>query len=325
MSTIAEPARVTRLAPSPTGALHLGNARTFLINWAMARRSEWRVVLRIEDFDTPRVKPETVHGVPQTLQWLGLDWDEGPIVQSERLEPHVAALEQLRSLGVAYLCVLSRTQIEAAASASAPQQGTHEVRYGPELRPESFTLGTPWSEPDTNANWRFAVDAGPVSFIDAFAGEQRVDVAATIGDFLVWTKRGVPAYQLAVVIDDHAQGVTDVVRGDDLVESAARQLLLYRALNLTPEPRYWHLPLVTGTDGLRLAKRHGDTRVDHYRSHGVPAEAIIGLVGRWCGLLDKRETLDLRSFTAGLNLDKIPRTPIQLTQEDDAWLLSTAH
>ena len=244
----------TRLAPSPTGSLHLGNARTFLVNWALARRRGWRILLRIEDLDGPRVKPEAVDGVRRTLEWLGLDWDEGPVVQSDDLEPYREAMRRLAAEGKAFPCALTRGQI--AAAASAPQEGSHELVYPGSLRPRSWERAFT----DAETNWRFLVPDAPVSFDDAFAGPQSFDLSKTIGDFIVWTKRGMPAYQLAVVVDDHRQGITEVVRGDDLLESGARQRALYRALGYAPEPRLWHLPLVVGPDGKRLAKRHGDSR-----------------------------------------------------------------
>src|SRR6185503_5771808 len=133
---------------------------------------------------------------------------------------------------------------------------------------------------------------------DACLGPQEFDVARVVGDFIVWTKRGVPAYQLAVVVDDHRQGVTQVVRGADLLDSAARQLLIYRALGSSPEPAYTHLPLVIGPDGKRLAKRHGDSRLEEYRARGVPAAKVIGLLAFWCGLLPRRAPLSTKDFLA---------------------------
>lgn len=304
----------TRLAPSPTGALHLGNARTFLVNWALARREGWRILLRIEDLDGPRVKPEAAAGIQETLRWLGLDWDEGPIVQSDDLEPYRAAMRRLAESGAAFPCALTRGEIERAAS--APQEGSHDVRYPERLRPESWDRRFE----DASTNWRFWVRGGPVRFEDRFAGSQAIDPAESVGDFVVWTKRGLPAYQLAVVVDDHAQGVTAVVRGDDLLDSAARQLLLYRALGLGPEPGYLHLPLVIGPDGKRLAKRHGDSRIEAYRAAGVSAEAVIGLLGRWCGI--EAERLSAAEFRDALDLAEIPRLPVVFTPEDDARLLA---
>lgn len=264
----------TRLAPSPTGALHLGNARTFVINWLLARALGWRIVLRIEDLDGPRVKPEAADAIMRTLAWLGLDWDSGPFIQSHDLEPCRAAMTTLASRARAYPSDLTRGQIESAAS--APQEGAHEVRFDASLRPALAARA--FDVPETN--WRFATPPGVVAFDDLCSApaRQAIDVAADIGDFVVWTRRAVPAYQLAVVVDDHRQGVTDVVRARDLLPSAARQLLLYRALGLTPEPRYRHLAVVVGHDGRRLAKRHGDTRVDTYRALGVPPQAVLGWI-----------------------------------------------
>lgn len=310
----------TRLAPSPTGALHLGNARTFLVTWALARRRGWRIVLRIEDLDGPRVKPGAVEACIDTLRWLGLDWDEGPIVQSENPEPHVTAMRSLASRGLVYPCELTRTQIEQAASAPhAPDPGSPgaESRFPPELRPAD--LG-PRGFDDPATNWRFIVPAAEVAFHDAFAGPVRQRPAESVGDFVVWTKRGQPAYQLAVVVDDHRQGVTQVVRGDDLLDSAARQLLLMRALRLAPEPAYTHLPLVVGPDGRRLAKRHGDTRLSTYREAGTAPERVLGLLAWWCGVTGAREPISASGFCSAFDLASMPPERVTFTEEDDRWL-----
>lgn len=310
--------RVTRLAPSPTGALHLGNARTFLVNWALARRLGWRIVLRIEDLDGPRIKADAAAGIMDTLGWLGIDWDEGPLVQSADLGPYRAAMATLAGGGWAYACELTRQQIELAAS--APQDGAHDVRFPAELRPAGFRPGEPnpslaaaWaSGGEGGANWRLATPEGAVEFTDEFAGPQRIDPSVSVGDFVIWTKRAAPAYQLAVVVDDARQGVTDVVRGDDLLDSAARQILLYRALGLQERtPRYWHLPLVIGPDGKRLAKRHGDSRVETYRRAGVAPEAVIGLIGGWCGI--RRPMPFAHIFTGRAALSPKTQLPIWAT------------
>lgn len=317
------PPPTTRLAPSPTGALHLGNARTFLVNWAIARRSGWRILLRIEDLDGPRVKPGAIETTIDILAWLGIDWDAGPLIQSSDLEPYRAAMRTLAAEGLVYPSTLSRTEIEeqaAAAACSAPQEGAHESRFPASMRPPLASL--PFDREDVN--WRFAVPPGEVAFTDCFAGPQRHDPSASVGDFLVWTKRSQPSYQLAVVVDDHRQGVTEIVRGDDLLDSAARQLLLYRCLGLSPEPRYTHLPLVRGPDGKRLAKRHGDTKIETYRAAGVPAERILGLIAAWSGVLDRRSPrpMGAKEFIDRFDLATMPPEPVIFTPDDHAWLLA---
>lgn len=309
----------TRLAPSPTGALHLGNARTFLLTWAMARNAGWAITLRIEDLDTPRVRPGVTELTIDLLAWLGLDWDDGPFIQSATPEPHLAAMHRLASRGLVYPCELSRAQILAAAS--APQEGAHDVAFPAALRPAAF----PTSFEDTAPSWRFSVPSGPTSFHDNFAGSQSFDISAITGDFVIWTRRdrgkpGQPAYQLAVVVDDVRQGVTHVVRGDDLLDSAARQILLYRALDLAPLPAYFHLPLVVGPDGRRLAKRHGDTRLDRYRAAGVTAQRVIGLCAYWSGLIPTRRPCTASEFRVALAERTISPGPVTLSAEDERWL-----
>lgn len=310
---------VTRLAPSPTGALHLGNARTFLINWALARRNRWKIVMRIEDLDGPRIKEHAARDMLNTLSWLGLDWDSGPTWQSHDLTPYRAAMRTLAADARAFPCELSRTQIEAAAS--APQDGgPAESRFPPELRPEIIARDFD-DNTDTPTNWRFVVPDEPVAFTDAIHGPLALNPAKTIGDFVIWTKRAAPSYQLAVVVDDARQGVTHVVRGDDLLDSTPRQLLLYRALGLR-EPRVWmHLPLVVGEDGRRLAKRHGDTRLHAYRERGVSPRQIVGLLAFWSGVTKDRTEMDADEFVRRFDAASMPRHKTVFTQEDEAWLL----
>ncbi|MCC6909188.1 MAG: tRNA glutamyl-Q(34) synthetase GluQRS [Phycisphaerales bacterium] len=305
---------ITRLAPSPTGALHLGNLRTFLINWALARQGGWRIDMRIEDLDGPRVRPGAAQGVLDTLQWIGIDWDGPVLVQSTDLEPYVAAMRVLAEMQRVYPCELTRSEIEAAAS--APHGSKGEVCFPPSLRPQDF----PNRFDHAQKNWRFAVDSRTIVFDDEFAGRVERCPAQQCGDFVVWTRRAQPAYQLAVVVDDARQRVTDVVRGDDLLDSAARQIMLIETLGLTPQPRYTHLPLVVGQDGRRLAKRHGDTRIEHYRSRGASPERLIGLMAFWCGIQTRREPMSLNEFRNAFELSTLPRGKTTFTQEDDQWL-----
>ena len=311
----------TRLAPSPTGALHLGNARTFLVNWALARQQGWEIVLRIEDLDGPRVKPAAAAEAIDVLRWLGIDWDEGPTYQRADLSPYRAALGRLGAQSDVYACRCTRREIEVAAL-SAPHGDEHELRYPGTCRPTDRTPVTPEQLEDPGVAWRLRVPDGVTAFVDEFAGRHEYDVQATSGDFLVATKEGLPSYQLAVVVDDARQGIDRIVRGDDLLGSTHRQLLLQERLGLGPPPQYFHLPLVVGEDGRRLAKRHGDSRISHYRSKGVSAERILGLLAEWCGLGRRRE-ISAAAFGAAFKLDRMPATPVVFTAADDAWLLDS--
>jgi glutamyl-tRNA synthetase len=316
----------TRLAPSPTGALHLGNVRTFVVNWALARQRNWRIVLRIEDLDTPRVKPETVQLTLDLLAWLGLCWDGDALVQSTRRDAHVAAMQALAAGGWVYASAKVRSMGEVVEAAqSAPNEGAREVRFGAEHRPASL----PTEFADLSPTWRFATPAEEVVVHDGFVGRCVVKPAESVGDFVVWSRRdcahgqGQAAYQLAVVVDDAFAGVTHVVRGNDLLDSAGRQMLLMRALGIAP-PAYIHLPLVRGSDGKRLAKRHGDTRLDVYRARGVSARRVIGLMASWCGIepREQRREMDLGEFVERFSLATLSTQDVVYGAEDEAWLMA---
>jgi glutamyl-tRNA synthetase len=310
----------TRLAPSPTGALHLGNARTFLVNWALARQHVWEMVLRIEDLDGPRVKSAAAAEAIDILAWLGLDWDEGPYFQRSDLAPYRTALERLAAQGYIYPCRCTRREIEAA-SLSAPHGDEHELRYPGTCRPAERTPFPAAALDDHGVAWRFRAPECVTGFIDAFAGPHEHDIQATTGDFLVATKEGLPSYQLAVVVDDARQGIDRIVRGDDLLPSTHRQLLLQQSLGIGPPPTYYHLPLVVGEDGRRLAKRHGDSRLSHYRAQGASPERIRGLLAEWCGLGERRN-MSAAEFLSAFQLDLLPHKPIVFPPKDDAWLTS---
>ncbi len=306
---------VSRLAPSPTGALHLGNARTFLVNSALARNHDWTLLMRLEDLDGPRNKPGAGEESLDVLAWLGIDFDGALLRQSEDLEPYRSAMRRLVADRRVYSCDLTRRDI--AQAASAPHRGDQEPHYPAAWRP---TEADRYRFDRTDTNYRFLVDPVSITIRDEVLGASVHRPHEEIGDFVIWTKGGAPAYQLAVVVDDARQSVTDVVRGEDLLPSAARQELLYAALGVSP-PRWWHLPLVVGPDGRRLAKRHGDTRVAAYRQSGVPASRIVGLIAWWCGSVGRREEMSAEEFRAALDLSRLPRDPVTFTQDDHRWLL----
>ena len=305
-----------RYAPSPTGPLHLGNARTALLAWLSARSAGGAFVMRVEDLDGPRVRPVLEGRILEELRWLGLDWDEGPDVggalgpyrQSERSGRYREALERLRAAGLAYPCYCSRAEI--ARASQAPHAGEDGPRYPGTCRELSAAEQAERGRQRPPA-WRLRVEDGPVTFHDAVHGERSFDVAGTVGDFVVARADGVASYQLAVTVDDAAMRISEVVRGDDLLPSTARQWLLYRALGLTP-PRFGHVPLVVGPDGERLAKRHGALSVGELRDRGADPERVVGLLAALSGLAPAGARRRPRDLVAGFRLDAIPRFPARL-------------
>jgi glutamyl-tRNA synthetase len=306
-------APVGRLAPSPTGAQHVGNARTYLIAWLSARGRGGRVVLRVEDIDSPRVKAGAAEQACEDLRWLGLDWDGEPLVQTRRLPLYEAALRTLQARELVYPCTCTRTDVERAAS--APHADHEGPVYpgtcaGRSAGDAAALGGRPYC-------WRFRVPAQSPAWVDGFRGPTHIDLRAVGGDFVVWKSPaagGGPAYQLAVVVDDAAQGVTEVVRGDDLVPSTPRQLLLYEAVGLPP-PRFVHVPLVVGPDGRRLAKRHGDTRLAALRAAGAGPAALLGLLAWSCGWVERSRPVTARELLPLFRLEVIPPAPFVLTPE----------
>ena len=299
---------VGRLAPSPTGAQHVGNARTYLIAWLAALSAGGRVVLRIEDIDSPRIKAGAAEQAMDDLRWLGLDWDGDPLVQTQRLTHYQNVLADFRQRELVYPCTCTRNDV--ASAASAPHQehegpaypGTCAGRHAGDAE----SLDRPYS-------WRFRVTDSS-EFDDRFRGLVKIDIRQIGRDFVVWKSAGTPAYQLAVVADDAAQGVTEVIRGDDLLPSTPRQILLYQALGLAP-PSFAHVPLVVGSDGRRLAKRHGDTRLSTLRDAGVTAESLVGLLAWSCGWLSNPEPISAKDLSPLFRLDTIPEQPFVLTPE----------
>jgi glutamyl/glutaminyl-tRNA synthetase len=270
-----------RLAPSPTGYLHLGHSRTFWTAQERARASGGVLVLRNEDLDAQRFKLEFVGAMLEDLKWFGFEWQEGPDCggpfgpynQSERREFYLAAMRKLLAGGFIYPCTCSRSDVRRALS--APHQGEDEPVYPGTCR-EKFKLSSQEGafDPDNKngsplkRNWRFRVpDGESIAFVDGHLGPQRFVAGKDFGDFVVWRQDGVPAYQLSVVVDDAAMRITEVVRGADLLPSTARQLLLYRALEV-PAPQFFHCPLMTDEKGVRLAKRHDSLSLRRLRAEG---------------------------------------------------------
>jgi glutamyl-tRNA synthetase len=303
----AYPTTVSRLAPSPTGAQHLGNARTYLIAWLSARRQNAKIILRIEDIDSPRIKAGAVEQIFEDFRWLGLTWDEGPFIQTERLSSYEAALAELKRQEVVYPCTCTRSDVERAAS--APHLEHEGPRYPGTCA--NRRVADVASLGDRPFAWRVRTDDTVFTWDDGFRGPQSASLAELGGDFVIWKSSATPAYQLAVVVDDAAMGVTEVVRGDDLIPSTPRQLLLYRLLGWA-SPRFCHVPLVVGPDGRRLAKRHGDTRLETQRRAGMTAEDVLGLLAWSCGWIERREPVTLAELVPLFRWDTIPKTPFVL-------------
>ncbi len=305
-----------RFAPSPTGDLHLGGARTALVAWLAARAAGGAYVVRVEDLDGPRVVPGAEERILEDLRWLGLDWDEGPDVggphapyrQSLRLARYDAAVERLLADGRAFRCWCSRAEV--ARAATAPHgPGDDGPRY-----PGTCRERTTPPPRDRRASVRLRVDPEVVGFSDGLHGATSQDVAAAVGDFVIRRADGIPAYQLAVVVDDTAMGITDIVRGDDLLTSTPRQLLLYRAL-AAPPPRFAHVPLILGPDGARLSKRHGAISIRALRDRGRTPRDVVGMLASTLGLCPPNTPITPRDLIADFSLARITRAPTTLDPE----------
>lgn len=268
-SVVANPASSYRgrLAPSPTGLLHLGHARTFWLAQERARTAGGVLLLRNDDLDRARCRPEFVAAMLEDLRWFGFQWEEPMVTQSARLPLYRAALARLHAAGCIYPDSRSRKDVLAATSAPHEGDENDEPVYPPEFRPPAGAPLPPLTAP-VASNWRFRVpDGETLAFTDGNFGPQTAVAGRDFGDFLVWRKDDLPSYQLACVVDDDAMGITEVVRGEDLLKSTFRQLLLYRALGLAT-PRFHHAPLVRDEHGVRLAKRHDALALRTLRAAG---------------------------------------------------------
>ena len=287
-----------RFAPSPTGELHVGNARTALLSWLWARAGNGAWSLRVEDIDRPRVRPGMASQQLEELAWLGLDWDGPPVFQSERTALYEDALRKLGEN--VYECFCSRAEIAQAASAPHGDEGPRYPGTCASLTREQRAERQKSRAPAL----RLRVPAGIVRFEDEIAGPQAVDVQATTGDFVLRRADGIFAYQLAVSADDGAMGITQVLRGADLLPSTARQILLHRLLG-NREPRWAHVPLVVSASGDRLAKRDKALSLAELRKRGVDRRQVVAHLARLSGL----EGEEPRDLLRGFTLSKIPRAP----------------
>ncbi|GGG11596.1 tRNA glutamyl-Q(34) synthetase GluQRS [Paenibacillus abyssi] len=314
-----------RFAPTPSGELHIGNGYTALLAWLQIRQAGGQFILRIEDIDTTRSRKELAGLIMNDLRWLGIDWDEGPDIggpcgpytQSERLEIYELALRRLSVGGKLYSCFCSRAELRAIASAP------HGLSSEGPLYPGTCRLLSDKQRAAKSAyktpSQRFQMREEAVRYIDLAAGEQSFSPGSG-GDFVIKRADGINSYQLAVVVDDALMGITDVLRGSDLLDSMPRQLQLYEALGYEP-PRFAHVPLLHGSDGKRLAKRQGDFSIAAIREAVRHPEPIIGLLAFLCNLHDRPEPISARELIPYFDLNKLPKQAIKL----DVSMLQRLH
>lgn len=289
-----------RFAPSPSGRMHLGNVYTALLSWLSVRRQAGKWLLRIEDLDPQRSKPEFARLIEDDLHWLGLDWDEGgldgrgahgPYCQSRRSDVYKAFLERLEATGYTYPCYCTRAEIMAT---QAPHQSDGRMIYAGTCRPPRLG-GAADFRTDTDcaahASVRLWVPDRDIEFNDMVCGRQRFNLAREVGDFVLRRADGAWSYQLAVVVDDASMGVTEVLRGDDLLLSAAQQIYLYELLGFEP-PKFAHVPLVRNDEGRRLSKRDASLGMDYLRAH-FSARQILGMAAFRAGLIPEEAPVSL--------------------------------
>ncbi len=298
---------VSRLAPSPTGCLHLGNARSLLLAWLEGRAAGGRVILRIEDLDQPRAVDGADREIVEDLTWLGLDWDNEltpEYYQSNRFDLYRDAVAELAARDLLYPCYCSRRELREAMSAPHGAEGRYPGTCR-ELGREERARREKQKDPAL----RMRVEPGTVvRFIDRLHGPQECDLAAVTGDFIVARADGIPSYHLAVILDDIAMGVTHVLRGDDLLDATPRQIHLIEAFGGTV-PTYTHVPLLLDRDGRRLAKRFGATPIGAFRRRGVPSELLIGHLAAGIGLIDRPEPLTPSDLVAHYDVTGLVRVP----------------
>lgn len=291
-----------RFAPSPSGRMHLGNALSALLAWLSAKSKGGEIVLRIEDLDPARSRAVYAEGIMDDFRWLGLRWDRRSEDQSLRGEVYNEALEQLRDMGLVYPCYCSRGELHAA---SAPHASDGRVIYGGTCRnltEEERSLKT------KRPAFRLIMPEETVSFQDGLQGYFEMPLQRELGDIIVRRADGVAAYQLAVVVDDAASGITEVVRGRDLLTSTPAQIYLYRLLGLSV-PEFYHVPMLLATDGRRLSKRDGDLDFSALRKK-YGSEEVIGLLASLCGLIPRWEKISAKELVSEFSWEKVQKEDI---------------
>ena len=296
------PEVVGRYAPSPTGPLHLGNVRTALLAWLQARLSGGRFLMRMEDLDRPRVVDGSAEQILDDLAWLGLHWDGDVMWQSARDEAYEQALAELESSERVFRCWCSRRDIAEAVSAP---HGSTPVYPGTcrDLTADQIAA-VRRRKPDRIAAWRYRVHETNVTMQDEVAGPYTQDLVGDVGDFVLRRADGLFAYQLAVVVDDIAMQITDVVRGADLLESTPRQIALYRALGVEP-PRFWHVPLMLDAGGQRMSKRDGSQSVAELRAAGWTPARVVGLLATSLGWISHGVSISAEDLAATIDLTSL--------------------
>jgi glutamyl-tRNA synthetase len=306
----------TRFAPSPTGFLHIGGARTALFSWAYAKKNGGQFILRIEDTDLERSTPEAVQAILDGMQWLGLDYDEGPFYQMQRMETYKKVLQTMLDTGTAYYCYSSKEELEALRE-SQMQQGL-KPRYDGKWRPESGKT-LPAIPVDISPVVRFRnPQTGVVAWDDLVKG--RIEIAnAELDDLIIARADGTPTYNFCVVVDDFEMGITQVIRGDDHVNNTPRQINMLKALGATV-PQYAHLSMILGDDGQKLSKRHGAVSVMQYHEDGYLREAVLNYLSRLGWSHGDAEVFNMQQFCEWFNLDHITPSAAQFNTEKLNWL-----
>jgi glutamyl-tRNA synthetase len=307
----------TRFAPSPTGYLHIGGARTALFSWAYARRHGGRFILRIEDTDLERSTRESVQAILDGMRWLGIDWDEGPFFQMQRLARYKEVAEQLIAAGHAYYDYMSREDLELLRKQQI-EKG-EKPRYDGRWRPERARALGLKAPADVKPVVRFRTpEAGEVGWQDLVKGFISFP-NSELDDLVLLRADGVPTYNFGVVVDDLDMDITEVIRGDDHVNNTPRQIHIFNALERNL-PRFAHVPMILGADGERLSKRHGATSVIEYRNEGYLPEALVNYLARLGWSHGDEEIFDKESFTQWFDLAHVSRSPAQFNPEKLAWI-----